>query len=129
MDTLFYSLPDLPKPLAQAMFSDSLFISSHQQISLLNLVRYLVDDCPVENRDNFLPPVLEACFVQMDTKINSEWQELANQQTVQSGSDELTEEMKAESILRQVTYTAVVMVADFLDPNKKSEFVLFLKKK
>ncbi|KKA28011.1 hypothetical protein TD95_004848 [Thielaviopsis punctulata] len=120
MDTLFYTLPDLPKPLAQAMFSDSLFISSHQQISLLNLVRYLVDDCPVENRENFLPPVLEACFVQMDTKINSEWQDLANQQSVKSGSDELTEEMKAESILRQVTYTAVVMVADFLDPNKKN---------
>ncbi|KAL2889085.1 nuclear import and export protein [Ceratocystis lukuohia] len=120
MDELFYTLPELPNPLAHALFSDSLFISSHQQISLLNLVRYLVDDCPVENRENFLPPVLEACFRQMDTKINSEWEALASQQTVQTGGDELTEEMKAESILRQVTYTAVVMVADFLDPNKKN---------
>ncbi|KAL5597030.1 hypothetical protein BROUX41_006302 [Berkeleyomyces rouxiae] len=120
MDGLFYCLPELSKPLAQALFSDSLFISSHQQISLLNLVRYLVDDCPVENRESFLPPVLEACFRQMDTKINSEWEALANQQTIQTGGDELTEEMKAESILRQVTYTAVVMIADFLDPNKKN---------
>ena len=58
----------------------------------------------------------------MDAKIKSEWDKLAEQQGVQSAGDALTEEMKAESILRQLTYTAVVMVADFLDPARVSTF-------
>jgi exportin-5 len=57
----------------------------------------------------------------MDAKINDEWAKTENQQTsVADGEAGLKEEMKAESILRQVTYTAVMMVADFLDPTKAS---------
>jgi exportin-5 len=121
MDMQFYGFGELPSPLAQALFSSSFNLSTHQQINLLNLVRYLVDDCPVELREHFLPPLLAACFQQMDVKINSEWEKLDHQQGVEAAGEALTEEMKAESILRQVTYTAVMMVADFLDPLKSSE--------
>ena len=116
----FYGFGELPGPLAHALFADSFSLSTHQQINLLNLVRYLVDDCPVELREYFLPPLLASCFQQMDAKINSEWEKLDSQQAVEAAGEELTEEMKAESILRQVTYTAVLMVADFLDPVKRS---------
>ncbi|EMT68671.1 hypothetical protein FOC4_g10013091 [Fusarium odoratissimum] len=55
----------------------------------------------------------------MDAKINGEWEKMQRQQEVAAdGEAGLKEEMKAESILRQVTYTAVLMVADFLDPTK-----------
>ncbi|KAI8300753.1 Protein MSN5 [Colletotrichum sp. SAR11_59] len=57
----------------------------------------------------------------MDAKINSEWEKLERQQAIDAAGDALTEEMKSESILRQVTYTAVIMVADFLDPTKRTD--------
>ncbi len=59
----------------------------------------------------------------MVAKIHSEWEKLDRQQGVRSAGEELTEEMKAGSILRQLTYTAVVMVADFLDPARRSKSI------
>lgn len=122
LEGYFYGLEGLPEHLAQSMFENAFYLSAHQQINLLNLTRYLVDDCPLEQREYFLVPLLATCFRQMDGKINSEWERLEQQQTIESGGDALTEEMKSESILRQVTHTAVIMVADFLDPTKKSKF-------
>ncbi|KEZ43591.1 hypothetical protein SAPIO_CDS4518 [Scedosporium apiospermum] len=120
LDFKFYGFDDLPEPLARALLGDATYLSTHQQVNILNLVRYLVDDCPVEQREHFLPPLLSTAFQQMDRKISSEWEAIANRQTVSAEGDELTEEMKAESILRQVTYTACLMVADFLDPTKNN---------
>ncbi|SPQ25877.1 8307cabd-6393-43c1-89bd-fbf7af93e987 [Thermothielavioides terrestris] len=118
LDMQFYGFLELPKPLANALFADSFYLSSHQVINLLTLVRFLVDNCPVELHDHFVPPILATCFEQMDTKISSEWEELGQRETVQAAADELAEEMKAESILRQLTYSAVLMVADVLDPDR-----------
>lgn len=131
LDVQFYGFMELPGPLANALFADSFSLSSHQLINLLNLVRYLVDHCPVELRDHFLPPILASCFQQMDAKISSEWDKLGQKQTVQvADNEELTEEMKAESILRQLTYTAAIMVAEFLDPARTGKLLccpMFLK--
>ncbi|OAA49546.1 Armadillo-type fold protein [Metarhizium rileyi] len=119
LDLQFYGFNGLSGPLSEALFSDSIWLSTHQQSNLLNLVRYLVDDCPVDYREQFLPQLLAACFRQMDAKVNGEWERMEKQQiSAVDGEAGLKEEMKAESILRQVTYTAVMMVADFLDPTK-----------
>ncbi|KID92516.1 Armadillo-type fold protein [Metarhizium guizhouense ARSEF 977] len=125
LDLQFYGFSGLSGPLSEALFSDSIWLSTHQQSNLLNLVRYLVDDCPVDYREQFLPQLLAACFRQMDAKVNGEWERMEKQQTcVVDGEAGLKEEMKAESILRQVTYTAVMMVADFLDPTKSNSHTL-----
>ncbi|KAI1385254.1 ARM repeat-containing protein [Hypoxylon trugodes] len=116
LDVQFYGFSELPGPLAHALLADSFSLSPHQLINVLNLVRYLVDNCPVPLRDHFLPPILAACCQQMDARISSEWEKLDQQQGVKTGGDALTEEMKAESILRQLTYASVMMIADFLDP-------------
>lgn len=116
LEQQFYGFQELPGPLAHALFAESYSLSPHQLIALLNLVRLLVDVCPVELRPHFLPPMLAGCFQQMDAKIKLEWDKLDQAQTVQAAADELTEEMKAESVLRQLTYSAVMMLADFLDP-------------
>ncbi|KAK3305497.1 armadillo-type protein [Chaetomium strumarium] len=116
LDMQFYGFLELPGPLANALFTDSFYLSSHQVINLLTLVRFLVDNCPVELREHFVPPILATCFEQMDTKISSEWEKLGQLGAVPAAGEELTEEMKAESILRQLTYSAVLMVADVLDP-------------
>ncbi|RYP69792.1 hypothetical protein DL771_005901 [Monosporascus sp. 5C6A] len=116
LDTQFYGFGELPGPLAHSLMADSFNLSAHQLINLLNLVRHLVDNCPVQLREHFLPPLLAACFQQMDAKVNSEWTKIEQHQGTKTGGDALTEEMKSESILRQLTYTSVMMVADFLDP-------------
>jgi len=120
LDTQFYGFSELPGPLSHALLADASSLSAHQLINLLNLVRYLVDNCPVPLRDHFLPPILEACFRQMDARVNGEWARLDQQQVVKSAGEDLTEEMKTESILRQLTYTSVMLVADFLDPARKN---------
>lgn len=122
LDMQFYGFLELPGPLANALFADSVYLSSHQVINLLTLVRFLVDNCPVELRGHFVPPILATCFEQMDNKISSEWEKLGQREAVQAAADELTEEMKAESILRQLTYSAVLMVADVLDPARAGEY-------
>lgn len=121
LDVDFYGFSELPGPLAHALFSDAHCLSTHQIIALLNVVRLMVDDCPVEVRSHFVPPILATCFAQMDSKISSQWERLAQKQVSQSGADNLTEEMKEESILRQLTYTAVMMIGGFLDPARTSK--------
>lgn len=122
LDMQFYGFSGLSGPLSEALFSDSIWLSTHQQSNLLNLVRYLVDDCPVQHREQFLPQLLAACSRQMDDKIHGEWDKMDRQQSLAAnGEAGLKEEMKAESILRQVTYAAVSMVAEFLDPTKASK--------
>lgn len=118
LDVQFYGFNELPGPLAHALLADSFSLSAHQLINVLNLVRYLVSNCPVPLRDHFLPPIIAACYQQMDARINAEWAKLDQQQSVKTEGDSLTEEMKAESILRQLCYASVMMVADFLDPNR-----------
>ncbi|CAJ2508744.1 Uu.00g137700.m01.CDS01 [Anthostomella pinea] len=120
LEMQFYGFSELPEPLARALLADSFSLSAHQLVNLLNLVRFLVDNCPVQLRGQFLPPILAACFQRVDTRVNAEWAQLDEQQGVKSDGDALTEEMKSESILRQLTYTAVMMVADFLDPARKN---------
>jgi exportin-5 len=124
LDTQFYGFSELPGPLARAALADAGSLSAHQLINLFNLIRVLVDNCPVPLREHFLPPILEACFQQMDARVNSEWARLGQQQVVKSAGDDLTEEMKNESILRQLTYTAVMLVADFLDPARNGRYSL-----
>lgn len=125
-DVLFYGLGQLPNLLRDALFTDSTHLSTHQQISLLHLVRYLTDDVPPELREGFLPPVLSGCFEQMDAKITAEWERIAQQQSIDAAGEALQEEMKAESILRQASHTAVLMVAKYLDPNKASRLIPIL---
>ncbi|KAG0647223.1 hypothetical protein D0Z07_7030 [Hyphodiscus hymeniophilus] len=116
LDVDFYGFNELPGPLAHALFADAHCLSSHQLIALLNVVRLMVDDCPVELRDHFVPPILATCFAQMDAKCSSEWEKLTHKQVAATDGDNLTEEMKEESILRQLTHTAVMMIGGFLDP-------------
>lgn len=113
----FYGFAELPGPLSQALFKDSIHLSSHQFTILLNISRFLIDDCPVRFRAQFLPPMLTALFTHIDGKVTTEW-EVIEQQKMGIADSDLTDEMKSESILRQLTYTAVIMVASLLDPQR-----------
>lgn len=120
LDVDFYGFNELPGPLAHALFADADCLSTHQLIALLNVVRLLVDDCPVELRGHFVPPILATCFAQIDAKCSSEWEKLAHKQVAAADGDNLTDEMKAESILRQLTHAAVMIAAGVLDPARQN---------
>ncbi|KAJ9237889.1 hypothetical protein DTO169E5_5060 [Paecilomyces variotii] len=113
----FYGFAELPGPLSEALFKDSTHLSSHQFSVLLNISRCLIDDCPVRFRPQFLPPMLSTLFTQIDKKVTAEW-EVIEQRKAGLVEGDLTEEMKDESILRQLTYSAVIMVASLLDPQR-----------
>ncbi|KAL2865836.1 karyopherin MSN5 [Aspergillus lucknowensis] len=113
----FYGFAELPGPLSQALFKDSSHLSSHQFSVLLNISRCLIDDCPVRFRSQFLPPMLSTLFTNIDRKVTSEW-EVIEQRKAGLGDGDLADEMKSESILRQLTYSAVIMVASLLDPQR-----------
>lgn len=113
----FYGFAELPGPLSEALFKDSTHLSSHQFSVLLNISRCLIDDCPVRFRPQFLPPMLATLFTQIDKKVTTEWDIIERRKTGLVDGD-LTEEMKDESILRQLTYSAVIMVASLLDPQR-----------
>lgn len=113
----FYGFAELPGPLSEALFNDSVHLSSHQFSVLLNVSRCLIDDCPVRLRSQFLPPMLSSLFTHIDRKVTTEW-EIIEQQKAGMAESDLTDEMKSESILRQLTYSAVIMVASLLDPQR-----------
>ena len=112
----FYGYSELPGPLAESLIATATHLSSHQFSVLLQMIRSMVDDCPVPHREHFLPPILSTLFVQIDHKITSEWEKIDRRKANNTGEENLTMEMKEESILRQLTYTAVNLVAILLDP-------------
>lgn len=116
----FYGFAELPGPLSEALFKDAEHLSSHQYSVLLNISRCLIDDCPVHYRSLFLPPMLSTLFRSIDTKITTEW-ELIEQRKNGLSDGDLTDEMKSESVLRQLTYSAVIMVASLFDPQRGGE--------
>ncbi|EEP82733.1 conserved hypothetical protein [Uncinocarpus reesii 1704] len=115
----FYGFHELSAPLSQALYSNAPSLSSHQFSVLLNISRCLIDDCPPQSRAHFLPPMMSGLFVQLDKKITTEW-DIIERRKAGMGDVDLTEEMKEESILRQLTYSAVLMVAGLLDPNREA---------
>ncbi|KAI9820881.1 MAG: hypothetical protein M1832_003514 [Thelocarpon impressellum] len=120
LDVHFYGFAELPTPLADALFTDAKALSSHQLSTMLSMIRFLVDDCPVALRAQFLPQILSRLFAELDSKVTSEWDELGRRAQASSEDDNLTNEMKEESILRQLTNSSVLLVAGLLDPQREN---------
>ena len=114
----FYGLTDLAEPLAQALFDDAEHLATNHLNALINLTTGLVQRCPPHYRASFLPPVLTRLFIKLDTKISSEWATIS-QVSQQTGEDDnLSEEMRKESVLRQLTYSTVSFVAFLFEHEK-----------
>lgn len=122
----FYGISDLPGPLSQALFGNASALSAHHLSVLLSVSTHLIEGCPASLRPQFLPPMIEGLFRELDRKISSEW-DAVNRQVIQAGLNEnLTDEMKTESILRQLTYSSVSLVAVLLDSRSGKCLVLRL---
>ena len=117
----FYSFKELPEPLSRAVFSDVGALSTHQMVILVDKLRPVIENCPVSCRSHFLPPILSKLFEQLDRKASSEWENIEERSKAALGGDSLDEEMRDESILRQLTFTSVTLVVNLLDPHRPSK--------
>jgi exportin-5 len=111
----FYGIQDLPGPLSQALFGHAGALTAHHLSVLLTVSTHLIEGCPARLRPHFLPPMIQGLFRELDRKISGEWNEVARQVAESGDNDNLTDEMKTESILRQLTYSSVSLVAVLLD--------------
>lgn len=114
----FYGLRDLPEPLAQTLFKDACALSPHQMTVLIDTTRPILENCPANQRVHFLPPLISALFDQVDQKTSAEWSRIKQRKSASSHNEDLAEEMKDESVLRQLTLAAVMLVATLLEPTK-----------
>ena len=124
----FYSYKELPGPLSRALFTSASALSTHQMSILVEMIRPIIDNCPVAQRSHFLPPMLSALFEQIDRKARIEWDRIEQKTAKASEDDNLDDEMRDESILRQLTFTSVMVVVGLLDPQKASKLPKILKK-
>jgi exportin-5 len=117
----FYGLPNLAEPLADALFEDVISLGTNHLSAIINLATGLVQRCPPHHRVNFLPPLLKKMFVALDAKIAAEWDVVARtaeQNKLQD--DDLSDEMRTESVLRQITYSMVAFVSFLLEHDKSN---------
>jgi exportin-5 len=115
-DTIF-RYEGLPNVMAKAIFEHSEALSTHQTGQIIEMMRPIIELCPPDAREYFLTPLLIAMFESLDRKISSEWATI-EQNKAASENDDLQEEMKSESILRQLTYNSVMLVVRILDPHE-----------
>ena len=116
LGSAFYGYEGLPEPLAEALFASASFLSPHNFSILLDMAKRLIDDCPASQYRLFLVPVLSTLFRQMDRKCSEEWAVLDRRKAASTKGEDLTDEMRAESILRQLCYKSVMLLASLLDP-------------
>lgn len=112
----FFGLPDLPGPLSQALFEDAGALNANHLHPVINLSTGLVQRCPPHHRVSFLPPILVQLFKTLDAKISSEWDLIASASERLAAEDEqLGDEMRMESVLRQLTFSMVSFVPFLLE--------------
>ena len=111
----FYGVPDLAEPLTQALFTSANGLSAHQLSVLLSVSTALIEGCPASWRSQFLPPVMISLFSNLDSRISAEWKALEQPKLAIAGAGTLVEEMKSESILRQLTHSTITLIASILE--------------
>ncbi|KAK1056598.1 karyopherin, partial [Friedmanniomyces endolithicus] len=121
-DEQFYSTESLAVPLAEALFADAEALSANHLHPIINLATGLVSRCPPHYREGFLPPLLKELFTKLDAKISQEWEAIgAAHDRNASEADELGDEMRVESVLRQLTFSMVSFVPFLLEYDRQQQ--------
>ena len=117
-----YSIPDLPGPLAGAIFTNAGVLSPHQMSLLIELMRPIIEKCPERFQASFLPTVIVSLFEVVDAKASSEWERIEERHRNANADEDLSTEMKEESILRQLTMASVGLVGALLEPSRLRKY-------
>jgi exportin-5 len=118
----FYGVPNLAEAISQALIETARPLSAHHYTIFLSMVSRVVDDCPASQRHTFLDQMLPSLLSEMDQKCTGEWQKLEGRSgLVVEQSDDLTLEMREESLLRQLTHKAASTVALWIDVSRNQQ--------
>ena len=117
----FYHLPKLPNLVAETLLSSSANLSPHHFSIMLAMLPKLIEECPPNLREHFLTPIMSELLLQMDAKLTSEWQNIGQKKSEHHDGEDLNNEMRDDSVLRQTTYKAVNMVATWVDPKRENQ--------
>ncbi|KIX00922.1 uncharacterized protein Z518_09987 [Rhinocladiella mackenziei CBS 650.93] len=117
----FYNLPQLPEMIAEAAVNSAAPLSPHHFSVMVQMLPKMIDECPPESRPQFLTPILSALLEQMDTKLSHEWIKMNQRKQTKHDEENLSEEMRDDSVLRQTTYKAVNLVAHWLNPKREQQ--------
>ncbi|CAK1359336.1 Protein MSN5 [Cercospora beticola] len=118
----FYGIENLATPLADALFEDAGCLGANHLHPLINLTTGLVQRCPPHHRSRFLPPILRKLFVCLDAKISADWEAIGQaEQHNKKEDDELSDEMRTESVLRQLTFSMVSFVPFLLEYDRQPQ--------
>jgi exportin-5 len=114
---MMYGISDLPGPMSRALFQNAHALSAHHVSVLLGVAAPLVEMCPTQCREQFLPPFLSGLFGQLERKIGQEWEHVRAMREQRSDGEDggLGDEMKKESILRQLTFSSVSLAGTCLE--------------
>lgn len=118
---VFFSIPQAPQMIAEALINTSQAVRPHHFAVMLLMMPKLIDECPPAYRNQFLTPILAALLQQMDTKCVSEWQQLDQKKQSKDEDENLSDEMRDDSVLRQMIYKAVNMVAFWLHEKRDDQ--------
>ena len=117
LGAVFYGIPDMALPLSQALYDGAANLSAHHFSVLITFSSNLIKGCPVQLREQFLPPVMASLFQQLRIKIDAEW-DILNRRTEEStAEDNLDDEMKNQSILRSMTYNGCYLLFVLTKPH------------
>lgn len=117
----FYGMPEIPGLLADSLLSTAGNLSPHHFAVMLLMLPKLIEECPPNLRQHFLTPILSQLLQQIDTKLVSEWRKIDQRKQIKHDEENLSDEMRDDSVLRQTTYKAVNMVAAWLDPRREDQ--------
>lgn len=124
LGSYFYGMQELPQLVSSALISTTSPLSPHHFGQLLSMLPKLIEECPGEDMQHFLTPVLSELTVQIDRKCTSEWEKVYSRsasETQQQANGELSDEMRDESVLRQMTTRAVNIVTSWIDGAREAK--------
>ena len=120
----FYSIPELPQMIAEALLASSQSLSPHHFGLLLSMLPKLIEECPHDDMQHFLTPVLAELTTQIDQKCTAEWDKVNARGSTEPTRDtngDLSDEMRDESVLRQMTSRAVNLVTSWIDASREQK--------
>jgi exportin-5 len=121
LGSAFYNLQQLPELIAQAAIDTTTPLSPHHFSVMIQMLPKMIDECPPESRQQFLTPIMWSLLQQMDTKLSQEWDKMGQLKQTKHDDENLGDEMRDDSVLRQTTYKAVNLVAHWLNPKREQQ--------
>jgi len=119
----FYSQRNLAQNIVEAFFADQQGMSLNTWRTVLNsLMHPLIVNCPSSMYEQFLQPLLISILHELDAKLVAEWDRLSRRGLLivreEEGEDsqDLSDEMMEESLLRQMSGAGVKLLLALIGP-------------